>query len=182
DYVLSFKTFCTKLNQTYCDVTPEQYEKVKSGYYNKQIKNRKSDYKKMISFMGYKSRYPDSDRDRDRIFYKKIDESIQYDDSDNEHWIWLDSSPDVSFTPDKNWKHLHKVIEFIESKPSTLKTVISYDKKKKKPYKFEIIMQGGVTSKGLNPGLSIDSRIEAVYEGVMNYINWRLKLSEEEFN
>ncbi len=181
DYILNFKTFCTKLNQTYCDVTPEQYEKIKSGYYNKKNKNRKSDYKKMIAFMGYKSKYPNSERDKDRIFFKKIDESIKYDDWENEHWIWLDSS-DVSFRPDKNWEHLNKVVEHIESMPSTLETSIKYNKGYEFPYEFEICLKGNLKKSGYIDGKSRISKIDAVYDGVMNYINWRLSLIKKNPN
>jgi hypothetical protein len=31
---IEFDTFCSGLNQTYCDVSPKQYKKIKKGYYN----------------------------------------------------------------------------------------------------------------------------------------------------
>jgi hypothetical protein len=168
DYMITFKTFCSGLNQTYCDVTPEQYEKIKSGFYNRQIKKGTSDFKKMIEFMGYESRYPENKRDKDRIFFKQVGKG-----ESGEEWIWLDSGPDVSFRPDINWKHINKVVDYIESLPSTLMTSIEYIDSDRHKYTFKILMKEGVASSGLNPGFSKESKIDAVYNGVMNYINWR---------
>jgi hypothetical protein len=172
-YMISFKTFCTGLNQTYCDVTPEQYEKVKSGFYNNQVEDLAKDYLKMVSFMEYKKKYPDDDK----IFFKKI--GIDEDGDDDEDWIWLKGGKAYEFRPDIKWDDLNKVIDYIESKPSTLMTSIEYLDSDRHKYTFKILMKDGVTAEGLTSGTSKESKIDAAYKGVMNYINWRTKLDED---
>jgi hypothetical protein len=157
EYVIHFKTYCSKLNQTYCDVTPEQYEKVKAGFYNKQLEDNKSDVLKMLDFMGYKPKYEGENN---------------YLVNENDDAIFINYSPDIDFRPDINWRDLNKVIDHIEARPSTLMTSIEYLDSDRHKYCFKIAMQEGVTSKGLNPGISNKSKIDAAYEGVMNYLNW----------
>lgn len=165
DFMISFKTFCIGLNQTYCDVTPEQYEKIKSGFYNDQLDTAKSDVKKMLDFMKYKKKY-----EHDDTYYVNEDREV----------IMIDSNPTYSFRPDLNWKDLHKVIDYIDSRPSTLMTSIEYLDSDRHKYTFKILMQDGVTREGLTHGTSNKSKIDAAYKGVMNYINWRIKLDEED--
>lgn len=163
EYVIHFKTFCSKLNQTYCDVTPEQYEKIKVGFYNKQLEDNKSDVLKMLDFMGYKPKY---EGENNYLVNKDGDA------------IFINHSPDIDFRPDINWRDLNKVIDYIESRPSTLMTSIEYLDSDRHKYSFKVTMQEGVTSKGLNQGTSNNSKIEAAYKGVMNYINWREQLEK----
>jgi len=175
EYMISFKTFCSGLNQTYCDVTPEQHEKIKSGFYNDQLDNSKSDCLKILDFMGYKPKYKHEDG-----FY--VNEKMDV--------ITIDShNPKYDFRPDLNWDDLNKVIDYIESRPSTLMTSIQYlDNDKsiqyldndKHTYSFKVTLQDGVTTDGLAPGASNESKIDAAYKGVMRYINWRNEMSDGE--
>lgn len=120
-------------------------------------------------------KYPDDERDRDRIFFKQIGKGEAGED-----WIWMGGDPKYTFRPDINWEHLNKVIDYIDSRPSTLMTSIEYLDSDRHKYTFKVMMHDGVTSEGLTSGLSKESKIDAAYKGVMNYINWRIKLNEED--
>ena len=162
EYMISFKTFCSGLNQTYCDVTPEQYEKIKSGFYNDQLDNSKSDCLKILDFMGYKPKYKHEDG-----FY--VNEKMDV--------ITINShNPKYDFRPDLNWDDLNKVIDYIESRPSTLMTSIEYLDSDRQKYTFKVLIQEGLASEGLYPGYSKESKIDAAYKGVMKYINWRKEI------
>ena len=52
---LEFKTYCSGLNQTFCDVSPEEYEKIKEGYYNDKLFIRKirASYESIPNYIGY---------------------------------------------------------------------------------------------------------------------------------
>lgn len=166
EYMISFKTFCSGLNQTYCDVTPEQYEKIKSGLYNDQLDNSKSDCLKILDFMGYKPRY----KHEDGLYV-----------NEKKDFITINSDiPKYNFRPDLNWDDLNKVIDYIESRPSTLMTSIQYLDNDKHTYSFKVTLKEGVASDGLVSGTSNESKIDAAYKGVMKYINWRNEMSDGE--
>jgi len=154
---LQFKTFCTSLNQTFCDVTPEVFEKIKIGYYNKRVKNRRGEFIKIIKFMGYEKAYPDNNS-----YFRK----------ENNPSIFLDES-EIAFRPDINWKNLNAVIDYIESLDYVKETNLSLVKMEKNYYKFEILLRD--ISMGPKSGVSENKKIEAAYDGVLNFIKWANK-------
>lgn len=129
DDCITLKTFCTGLNQTYGDVSFEQYHKMVSGYYDELAKSLKENQILIVEYMGFEIK------------------GGYYARKGNNGFIHLDG--EYEFRPHKKWKDAQRVLDFLIEEGE----ITGYDiQVNGKEIKFDLRTSNKIITKETNNG------------------------------